>query len=173
MRDPGILDPRHFFFPRHFYTIYAIFTQFYAIFTQFYTIYVIFTRFYAICTRFYANFAIFPLFFARHKMSDPRHLKLLCRPRASPLGPDRITVSLTVKARFFLRFPLEGSELVRKTLAMSLFLILAASVNCFPLIHSVARLDRKNVYSGRDHMNNCHVRNAQKSTLINLTWRRQ
>ena len=30
-----------------------------------------------------------------------------------------------------------------KTLAMSLFLILAASVNCFPLIHSVARLDEK------------------------------
>ena len=28
MRDPGILDPRHFFFPRHFYTIYAIFTRF-------------------------------------------------------------------------------------------------------------------------------------------------
>ena len=44
MRDPGILDPRHFFFPRHFYTIYAIFTRFYAIFTQFY---IIFTEFHA------------------------------------------------------------------------------------------------------------------------------
>ena len=46
------------FFPRHFYTIYAIFTRFYAIFTQFY---VIFTRFNAI-------FAIFTLFFARQKI---------------------------------------------------------------------------------------------------------
>ena len=46
-------------FPRHFYTIYAIFTRFYAIFTRFYMI-----------------FAIFTLFFARH-------LKLLCRPGSS------------------------------------------------------------------------------------------
>ena len=47
------------FFPRHFYTIYAIFTRFYAIFTRFYMI-----------------FAIFTLLFARH-------LKLLCRPGSS------------------------------------------------------------------------------------------
>ena len=55
MRDPGILDPRHFFFPRHFYTIYAIFTQFYtilhdfcAIFHDFCTILRDFCDFYAI-----------------------------------------------------------------------------------------------------------------------------
>ena len=59
MRDPGILDPRHFFSPRHFYTIYAIFTRFYAIFTR--------------------SLAIFALFFARH-------LKLLCRPAWEPMG---------------------------------------------------------------------------------------
>ena len=42
MRDPG---SQALFFPRHFYTIYAIFTRFYVIFAQFY---MIFTRFYAI-----------------------------------------------------------------------------------------------------------------------------
>ena len=56
MRDPG---SQALFFPRHFYTIYAIFTRFYAIFTRFYMI-----------------FAIFTLLFARH-------LKLLCRPGSS------------------------------------------------------------------------------------------
>ena len=39
-----------------------------------------FTRFLRDFTRNYAILAIFTLFFARHKMSDPRHLKLLCRP---------------------------------------------------------------------------------------------
>ena len=85
MRECGILDPRHF------YTIYAIFTRFYAIFaifTQSYAILHDFTLFYAIFTRFYANFAIFPLFFARHKMSDPRHLKLLSRPALCIVVPD-------------------------------------------------------------------------------------
>jgi len=33
---------------------------------------------------FYAIFANFTPFFARHKMSDPRHLKLLCRPGYRP-----------------------------------------------------------------------------------------
>merc|ERR1719400_1262840 len=72
MRDPGILDPRHFFFPRHFYTIYAIFTQFYAIlhdfcaiFHDFCTILREFCDFYAIFCDFYAIFAIFTRFFAR------------------------------------------------------------------------------------------------------------
>ena len=69
MRDPGILDPRHFFFPRHFYTIYAIFTQFYAIlhdfcaiFHDFCTILREFCDFYAIFCDFYAIFAIFTRF---------------------------------------------------------------------------------------------------------------
>ena len=48
--------------------------------TRFYTILRDFTLFYAIFTRFHAIFAIFTHFFPRHKMSYPRHLKLLCRP---------------------------------------------------------------------------------------------
>ena len=64
MRDAGMLHPRHFFPPRHFYTIYAIFTQFMRFLHDF-------TQFYVIFTRFYAIFVIFTLFFARHKFSIP------------------------------------------------------------------------------------------------------
>ena len=62
MRDPGILDPRHFFFPRHFYTIYAIFTRFlrdfYAILSNFYAIF-------AICMRFLRDFCDFYAIFCQ------------------------------------------------------------------------------------------------------------
>ena len=76
MRDPGILDPRHFFSPgtftrftrflHNFTRFYMIFAQFSMIFAQFYANFAIFTRFFVIFTRFlrflrdfcdfYANF---------------------------------------------------------------------------------------------------------------------
>ena len=65
MRECGILDPRHF------YTIYAIFTRFYAIFaifTQSYAILHDFTRFYTILRDFHAisrDFCDFYAFFSQ------------------------------------------------------------------------------------------------------------
>ena len=62
MRDPGILDPRHFFSPgtftrftrflHNFTRFYMIFAQFSMIFAQFYANFAIFTRFFVIFTRF-------------------------------------------------------------------------------------------------------------------------
>ena len=72
MRDPGILDPRHFFSPGTF----TRFARFLHNFTQFLRN---FTRFLRFLRDFNAIFAIFTLFFARHKMSDPRHQKLFSR----------------------------------------------------------------------------------------------
>ena len=62
MRDPGILDPRHFFFPRHFYTIYAIFTRFTRFLHDFMWFLHNFTRFLRFLhdfTRFLRNFTWF------------------------------------------------------------------------------------------------------------------
>ena len=62
MRDPGILDPRHFFSPRHFYTIYAIFTRFTRFLHDFMWFLHNFTRFLRFLhdfTRFLRNFTWF------------------------------------------------------------------------------------------------------------------
>ena len=67
MQDPGILDPRHFFFPRHFDTIYAIFTQFYVIVRDFCAILHAFYTILRDFCDFYAIFAIFTRFLARQK----------------------------------------------------------------------------------------------------------
>ena len=65
MRDPGILDPRHFFFPRHFYTIYAIFTRFLRDFCDFYAILSNFYAIFAICMRFLRDFCDFYAIFCQ------------------------------------------------------------------------------------------------------------
>ena len=92
MRDPGILDPRHFFSPGTF-TRFTRFLHdlrdFYMILCDFYTIlrdfYTILRDFYAILRDFYTFFAIFTLFFARHKSSAARHLQLFCTPALNSL----------------------------------------------------------------------------------------
>ena len=65
MRDPGILDPRHFFSPRHFYTIYAIFTRFLRDFCDFYAILSIFYAIFAIFMPFLRDFCDFYAIFCQ------------------------------------------------------------------------------------------------------------
>ena len=65
MRDAGMLHPRHFFSPRHFYTIYAIFTRFLRDFCDFYAILSNFYAIFAICMRFLRDFCDFYAIFCQ------------------------------------------------------------------------------------------------------------
>ena len=99
MRDPGILDPRHFFSPgtftrftrflHNFTRFYMIFAQFSMIFAQFYANFAIFTRFFVIFTRFLRflrDFCDFYAIFCQAKIlasQAPKTIIQACQPHFS------------------------------------------------------------------------------------------